>query len=209
MFSSLKKFVKSNEGLKKIAASLIYPKNDPRPRWWIRNIVNRFNRQVHRNCIIRRNARLDVVPFNSFKVGSYTIIEDFSTINNNLGYVEIEKNSIVGLGSTVIGPVSIGENVMIAQHVLIAGMNHGYQDVSAPSRFQPCNVSAVAIEDDVWIGANAIITAGVRIGKHAVVGAGSVVTAHVPPFSVVTGNPARVIKKYNDETKAWEKVALQ
>jgi len=64
----------------------------------------------------------------------------------------------------------------------------------------------ISIADDVWIGANCVVTAGVTIGKHAVIGAGSVVTKDIPPFSVAVGNPARVIKKYNSETNSWEKV---
>jgi acetyltransferase-like isoleucine patch superfamily enzyme len=62
------------------------------------------------------------------------------------------------------------------------------------------------VEDNVWIGANSVITAGVTIGKNAIIGAGSVVTKNIPAYSVAVGNPARVIKQYNFETAAWERV---
>ena len=62
----------------------------------------------------------------------------------------------------------------------------------------------IEIADDVWIGANSIITAGVRIGRHSVIGGGSVVTKNVPDFSVAVGNPARVVKQYNNRTDSWE-----
>jgi len=64
----------------------------------------------------------------------------------------------------------------------------------------------IIIEDECWIGANAVITAGVTIGKHSVIAAGSVVTKNIPPYSVAVGNPARVIKQYNFETKQWLRV---
>ena len=63
----------------------------------------------------------------------------------------------------------------------------------------------VLIEDDVWVGANSVITRGVTIGKHSVVAGGSLVNKDVPPYCIVAGNPARVIKIYNPKTEAWEK----
>jgi len=95
---------------------------------------------------------------------------------------------------------------MLAQNIIISGLNHGYEDVTTPPRIQKVVTKQITIDDDVWIGANCVITAGVTIGKHAVIGAGSVVTKDIPQFSVAVGNPARVIKKYNFETSSWEKV---
>jgi acetyltransferase-like isoleucine patch superfamily enzyme len=63
----------------------------------------------------------------------------------------------------------------------------------------------VTIADDVWIGGNVVILAGISIGKHAVIGAGSVVTKDVPPYSVVVGNPAKIVKKYDFNLNAWIK----
>ena len=62
------------------------------------------------------------------------------------------------------------------------------------------------MEDDCWIGANVVITAGVKIGKHCVIAAGSVVTKDIPAFSIAAGNPAKVIKQYHATTAKWEKV---
>jgi acetyltransferase-like isoleucine patch superfamily enzyme len=66
--------------------------------------------------------------------------------------------------------------------------------------------SLIVVEDDCWIAANAVITAGVRIGKHSVIAAGAVVTKDIPPYCVAVGNPAKVLKQYNFETKVWERV---
>lgn len=64
----------------------------------------------------------------------------------------------------------------------------------------------VIIEDDCWLGFNCEVLSGVHIGKHSIVAARAVVTKDIPPYSIVAGNPARVIKQYNFETKLWEKI---
>ena len=61
----------------------------------------------------------------------------------------------------------------------------------------------IIVEDDCWIGANAVITAGVTIGRHSVVAGGSVVTRDVAPYTVVGGNPARILKQYDAEAGDW------
>jgi acetyltransferase-like isoleucine patch superfamily enzyme len=96
--------------------------------------------------------------------------------------------------------------VILAQNIVVSGLNHSYEDISLPPRLQKVSTKPIRIEDNVWIGANAVITAGVTIGKHSVVGAGSVVTKDVPGYCVAVGNPARIIKKYDFERKEWIKV---
>lgn len=198
--------IKSNPKLKKMALSLLIPANDHRPRLWVRIFLNPFKHKKGKHSIIRNKTRMDVFPFNTFELGAKSIIEDFTTINNGVGAVVIGTESIIGLGNVVIGPVSIGNHVMLAQNIVISGLNHGYEDINTPPAFQPVNVKQIVISDDVWIGANSVITAGVTIGKHSVIGAGSVVTKDVPPFCIAVGNPAKVIKRYNNETLTWEKV---
>ncbi|HMR83045.1 MAG TPA: acyltransferase [Niabella sp.] len=202
----LKSKIKSSTFLKKIALWLLSPKNDPRPRYWIRYFVNPFVHKRGRHARVRRTARMDLFPFNKFFLGSRSIIEAYAVVNNGVGDVTIGQNTIIGIGCVLIGPVTIGDNVMLAQHIVISGLNHGYEDVLIPPKSQPVTTKRICIEDDVWIGANAVITAGVTIGKHAVVGAGSVVTKDVPAFSVVVGNPARVIKEFDTTDKNWKSV---
>jgi len=95
--------------------------------------------------------------------------------------------------------------VMLAPHVTLSALNHSFDDVSRPIAQQPTTTRPIVVEDGAWIGAQALITAGVRIGRNSVVAGGSVVTRDVPPFSVVAGNPARLVKQYNFETKRWER----
>jgi len=203
---SLQQIIKSNPGLKKFAHWLLVPTGQARPRLWVRLIVNRFVHKRGKGVKIRWSARLDVFPFNKFTIGEKSIIEDFATINNGVGEVYIGHHVGVGLANVIIGPVKIGNYVMLAQNIVISGLNHGYEDVAVPPRLQKVVTNEIIVEDDVWIGANSVITAGVTIGKHAVIGAGSVVTKNVPEFSVAVGNPARVIKKYDFKSNNWVKV---
>ncbi|HEY0176321.1 MAG TPA: acyltransferase [Pedobacter sp.] len=168
--------------------------------------MNPFFHKKGKHAIIRNRTRLDVFPYNQFNLGLKSVIEDFSTINNGVGHVNIGNHTIIGLGNVVIGPVKIGNDVMMAQNIVVSGLNHGYEDVNVSPRLQKESCKLIIICDDVWIGANSTITAGVTLGKHCIIGAGSVVTKDVPAFSVAVGNPAKVIKSYNKATKQWEKV---
>ncbi|MBE7178966.1 MAG: acyltransferase, partial [Mucilaginibacter polytrichastri] len=178
-----------------------------RPRRWVSWFVNPFVHKRHRTAIIRASVRLDVLPFNPFVLGERSVIDDFSVINNGVGPVVIGTDSLVGIGNVIIGPVTIGDHVIMAQHIVLSGLNHTYEDVRMPIRNQPVTMQPICIEDECWIGANVTITAGVTVGRHAVVAGGSVVTRNVPPYTVVGGNPARVLKRYDEPSGQWIKVA--
>ncbi len=202
----LKEKIKSNEVLKKwVHWSILIPKQT-RPRLWIKWFVNPFYHKKGKGACVRRRTRMDVVPWNKFELGDYSTIEDFSAINNGVGPVIIGDRTKIGLSNTIIGPVTIGNDIRLAQNITLSGLNHNYEDISLPIHEQGVTTSPIVIEDETWIGANVVVVAGVTIGKHSIVAAGSIVTKNIPPYSVAVGNPARVIKKYNPETKTWEKV---
>ncbi|NJN34554.1 MAG: acyltransferase [Saprospiraceae bacterium] len=202
---NFKERIKSSESLKKTALWLLQPKNEYRPRWWVRAILNRFVHKRSRKAIIRWQTRLDLFPFKKFEIGSYSIVEDYVMLANACGDLIIGEKVLIGLGSKITGPVTFGNNILVAQNVLMSGLNHDFDDVTKPIVAQGFSVKEIIVEDGVWIGGGAIITAGVTIGKNAVVGAGSVVTKDVAPFTVVVGNPAKVVKRYNFETNTWDK----
>lgn len=109
--------------------------------------------------------------------------------------------------------VEIGSNVLIASKIFISDICHGeYSDIenmTNPNEHpieRKLYAKPVIIHDDVWIGEMVSILPGVDIGKKTIIGANSVVTKSVPEYSVAAGNPAKVIKKYNFNTKRWEKV---
>jgi acetyltransferase-like isoleucine patch superfamily enzyme len=195
--------IKNNSGLKSLALGLLKPKNQFKPRWWVRNLWNPFVHHYAKGAVVARYARMDLFPYNEFSLGEDSLIEDFSALNNAVGALKIGNRSLIGIGSIVIGPVVIGDDVFLAQHVVVSALNHGYEDISVPISKQKISTQDILIESEVWIGANAVITAGVTIGKHSVVAAGSVVTKDVPPFSIVGGNPARLLKQYDGDLKTW------
>ena len=108
----------------------------------------------------------------------------------------VGDNSNIGPGAYIgcTGLITIGNNVMMSPGVSIYAENHNFSDSTLPMKEQGVTVSFVTIEDDCWIAANSVILAGVTVGKGSVVAAGSIVTKDVPPYSVVAGNPAQVIK---------------
>lgn len=203
---NLKVFLENKQGLKKFIHWILIPTNQARPRWWVSVFLNPFIHKRGKKAIIRRRVRMDVLPFNKFSIGDFSIIEDFSVVNNGLGEIKIGNRVTVGIGNVLIGPLVIGNNVIIAQNVVFSALNHGYEDVNVPIVDQKCNVKIINIGEDSWIGANSVITAGVKIGKHSVVAGGSVVTKDVQDFTIVGGNPAKLLKIYDKETKSWVRV---
>ncbi len=198
-----KKWIKSNPRIKKIAHFLLIPRNRYRPRWWVRVFLNPFFHKRGRHSVIGRRARLDLFPFNPFELGANSFIEDFAVINNAIGPVIIGCRTLVGISTVIIGPVTLGDDILIAQHCVITGQNHNYSDVNLPITQQKDIVKETRIEDQAWIGANSVIVPGVTVGKHAVVAAGSVVTKDVPAYTIVAGNPARIIRRYDADSGEW------
>jgi acetyltransferase-like isoleucine patch superfamily enzyme len=202
----LKEKIKSNKRLKKFIHGLILIPNQARPRLWIKWFVNPFYHKKGKGACIRKRTRMDVAPWNDFELGNYSTIEDFSAVNNGVGPVKIGDRTRIGLGNTIIGPVTIGNDIRLAQNVVLSGLNHKYTDIDIPIHAQGVSTAPIVIEDETWIGANVVIVAGVKIGKHCIVAAGSVVTKNVPSYSVVVGNPARIIKQYDHQTNSWNKI---
>ena len=98
---------------------------------------------------------------------------------------------------------SIGPDVsfcLCAEHELNHISTYPFRAVITPGEQEACSRGDIIVEDDVWIGERTIILSGVRIGQGAVVGAGSVVTKDIPPYAVVAGNPAKVLRyRFSEE----------
>jgi acetyltransferase-like isoleucine patch superfamily enzyme len=110
---------------------------------------------------------------------------------------QIKIGSNCGFSGTVIGAaasVQIGDNVMCGGNVTITDTDwHG---IEPDKRKMPGNCAPVIIEDNVWLGLNAIVLKGVTIGKNSVIGAGSVVSKSIPSNVIAAGQPAKVVKKF-------------
>jgi len=203
----LKEKIKGSAGLKKLVLWMLMPTNQARPRLWVQWFVNPFYHKKGKGSKVCRRVRMDVLPFNPFELGKNSTIEDFSVVNNGVGAVTIGNDTRIGLGNVLIGPVKVGSQVIFAQNVVLSGLNHGYEAIDTPIRLQKVTTTQIVIEDEVWIGANAVLTAGITVGKHSVIAGGSVVVKNVPPYCVVGGNPAKILKQYNADTKQWERPA--
>jgi acetyltransferase-like isoleucine patch superfamily enzyme len=140
------------------------------------------------NKLIYRNS------FSSFTNDLY-----FSTrlYNCNIG-----KYNYIGPG-VLLNRVVMKNYCSIAPNVVVGGMEHDYSNFSTSTKLYPHNkFKTTVIQDDVWIGANAVIRTGLKIGKGSIIGANAVVLQDVPPMSIVVGNPARILKKrFNDIAK--------
>ena len=133
-------------------------------------------------------------------------------------YGDITKPSIIigdrcyiGFGFTALSnaksKIEIGDEVLFASNVLITSENHGINpESSLPYMSQELTGKDVSVGDGCWIGEKVIILPGVKIGKKCIIGAGTVVTKSIPDFSIVVGNPARIIKQYNFSKNCWESI---
>lgn len=201
----LKQKINSNKKLKEYIHFLMMNSKGACPRKWIKWFVNPFIFKYGKGSLIRKSAIMNISPINQFSIGNNSVIEHFCVLDNGVGQIQIGDHSRIGIHNTVIGPIQIGNHIIIGQNVVLSGLNHNYLDINLPIRKQGVNVATIIIEDESWIGANSVITAGVHIGKHSIIAGGSVVTKSVPPYSVVGGNPARILKQYDFEKKEWIK----
>ena len=147
------------------------------------------------------------------KIGNYTYflpLKHYAGINYNPKII-VGEGCMIGIRNSfaAINEIKIGNHVLFAGYVHITDHSHGYEDIERPCAPQPLfSKGPVIIDDDCWLGFSCEILSGVHIGKHCVVAARSVVTKDVPPYCVVAGNPAKIVKKYNFETKQWERTKI-
>jgi acetyltransferase-like isoleucine patch superfamily enzyme len=162
---------------------------------------------IGNNVIIDDYAylRVDVYenPASYIEIGDNTRIHSFAVLRTYGGFIKIGKYCSVNPFYILFGHggLEIGDYVRIGPHTIIVPANHGFSRIDIPIYLQPITKKGIKIEDDVWIGANVVITDGVTIHRGAVIGAGAVVTKDIPPYSVAVGVPARVIKKRGNNTQ--------
>ena len=127
----------------------------------------------------------------------------------NKGVLKVGRFVYIGPFVTITYPTVIGDLSMISMGVQFVGNDHGYHEVGMPIRVAKPKLlsenSITIVESDAWIGQNATIISGVKIGRGAVVGAGSVVTKDVSPYTVVGGVPAKFISRRFDNPENEKK----
>jgi acetyltransferase-like isoleucine patch superfamily enzyme len=190
----LREGLQKNPGIKRFLDYIIMNQRDARPRWYIRLLAPLYQHRGYGSKIYH-SVRMDTPPYRNFSLGKRSVIESFCCINNAVGDVIIGDYTRIGIHNTIIGPVTIGSHVNLAQGITVTALNHNFKDTSLRIDEQGFSTKPIVIGDDVWIGANAVILPGVTIGKHVVVAAGAVVTKDVPDNTIVGGVPAKEIKK--------------
>ncbi len=139
--------------------------------------------------------------------GSVLHVYNFRNLPHS--FIRIGRGSLIGELNVLRGQggITIGDRVYTAPNVQILAVNHVYDDPNRPIIEQGITAEGITIEDDVWIGAGAIITDGVTIGRGSVIAAGAVVTTDIPPHSIAGGIPARILKRI-DGTPSGRSLAV-
>jgi len=148
------------------------------------------------NCKSNRG----IVTGDRVTIGKHAIIRPTNAYGGAIGEgLRIGNNSSIGPFAYIgcSGFIDIGDNVIMGPRVGIFAENHHFDNLKIPIREQGVERSFVKIHDDCWIASNVVILAGVTIGRGCVIASGSVVTKDIPPFSVVAGIPAKVVKSRN------------
>jgi acetyltransferase-like isoleucine patch superfamily enzyme len=151
-------------------------------------------RYIHlgKRITIFSGARIEMVDrYGSQRFKPSLTIGDGTSINQNCHITCAEE-------------IVISNEVLITSNVTITDIIHPYMDISIPISRQPLITKGVYIGERTSIYQNAVILPGVKIGKHCVIGANSVVNTEIPDYSVAVGNPARVVRQYNTMSGRWE-----
>ena len=164
-------------------------------------LVRRPQADVER--YIRLGEKVIVGPYGTLSAGVMP-----GHVPDNDPVVTIGDRTLIGKGSGIVGhsSIRIGSDVWTGHHVSVTDANHGYEDVSLPPGLQFSAPRPVVIADGAWLGHGTVVLPGASIGRHTVIGAGSVVAGEIPDFCVAVGNPARVIRRYV-LGEGWQRVA--
>lgn len=144
-----------------------------------------LSNRIKRRLLIWRGAQVGARP----KIWRDVWIDDYRKLKIGAN-VSIGKSAML----QCIGGVTVGDNVMIAHGSQIISAGHRITEPGENMRFSGLEIAPIILEDDVWIGAGAIVLPGVTVGKGAVVAAGAVVTKNVEPYTIVAGIPATLIR---------------
>ena len=123
--------------------------------------------------------------------------------------LKIGENCKVGdnVHITATESVTIGDHCLFASHIFISDTNHGTlnDDPTTPPDSRPLTTQSVAIGNNVWLGEGVAVLPGAKIGDGCIIGAHAVVKGEIPAYTMAVGSPAKPVKKYNFETKVWER----
>ena len=154
-------------------------------------------RQAFARGVVHGNA-LQMLLEGRLEIGPHALFEPGVWLTSDAGRITIGSGALLNLNVMVaaVERVEIGEHCMLANGCLVTDGNHRFDDPDRPVPWQGFTTKGpTVLEDNVWLGANVVVTSGVRIGRRSVIGANSVVTEDVAPFSVAAGAPATVLRQ--------------
>ena len=176
-------------------------------RWYERNSFPWNRARIHRE-FARRGAFvrwpvhgnvLEAFADGRLEVGEGTLLEPHVWLTaDGAARIRIGQGSFLNIGVMVAAGelVEIGDHCMFANGCFVTDGSHRFDDPELPVPWQGFSSKGpTRVGDNVWCGANVVITSGVTIGERCVIGANSVVTEDVPPFSIAAGAPAKVLKQ--------------
>jgi acetyltransferase-like isoleucine patch superfamily enzyme len=164
---------------------------------------------LQREAFVRWPVRgnvLEALREGRLEVGAHTLFEPGVWITApGTARIRIGTGCFLNVGVMVAATelVEIGDHCMLANGCFVSDGDHRFDDPDTPVPWQGfTSKGPTRLGDNVWCGANVVVTSGVQIGERSVVGANSVVTKDIPPFSVAAGVPARVLRPINYEDAA-------
>jgi acetyltransferase-like isoleucine patch superfamily enzyme len=140
---------------------------------------------------------LEMLREGRLTIGAHAVFEPGVWLTSEAGQITIGAGALLNLNVMVaaVQRVEIGEHCMLANGCLVTDANHRFDDPDRPVPWQGFTTKGPTIlGDNVWLGANVVVTSGVTIGRRSVIGANSVVIDDIPPFSIAAGAPATVLK---------------
>lgn len=153
-------------------------------------------RQAFARGALHGNA-LQMLREGRLELGPHVLLEPGVWLVSDSGRITVGGGSILNLDVMVaaVDRVEIGEHCLLANGCVVTDADHRFDDLATPVPWQGfTSRGATVIGDNVWLGAHVVLTSGVTVGRRSVIGANSVVTEDVPPFSVAAGVPARVLR---------------
>jgi acetyltransferase-like isoleucine patch superfamily enzyme len=152
--------------------------------------------QFGKSVFVDSRARFRVTDGGQLLIGNDGTVGRDTLIVAKKGKINVSARCFIGQGTVIAADESviIGNDCLIGEHVTIRDQNHRTDYTDIPFAFQGMHSSPISIGDNVWVGAKATIVSGTTIGSNSVIAANAVVSKDVPPWSVVGGVPARVIR---------------
>ena len=145
---------------------------------------------------VGRNVSLSIEPPGSIRIGARIQLRDGCELAAAGGRIDVAENVFFNRNCTVVSraAVEIGRDCIFGPNVAVYDHDHGFADPAQPIWAQPVHAEPVRIGDDVWLGANVVVTRGATIGDRTVIGANAVVTGDLPGGGLYVGNPARRVR---------------